>query len=152
MNLFKRLTTLRLAATIALTSLTTFSPAQAQTSYDIQQQAIQQYMYRYGSCSSGQQPSMMFQTKDFNITICNDQIGNYTYNGHERGTNNRISLPAESLPDTYCGEGWEAHNGNYSYVVTTDILVVRELTSGGINSMVMNQPVIDIYAPYWDRC
>ena len=147
MNLFKRTTASKLAFTVVLIPLAATSPAQAQTSYDTQQQAIKQHMYRYGSCPKGQQPTMMFETEDFYATICYDQASNYTYNGHEKGTTNHISLPAIPDPDTYCGEAWGAVNDDYLYVITTEVLgVVKNGT------VIFGQPVIDVYAPYWDRC
>jgi hypothetical protein len=93
------------------------------------------------------QPVASYQTSDFIINICKDDKRLF-YVGFSRDDREFRTVLDASRIQNQGVTGYGANNGNYNYYIISrpngeTRLQIRELTSGGINSMILNQEVLE---------
>ena len=92
-------------------------------------------------------PIASYQTSDFIVNICEDGKGLFYVGFSREDREFRTVLDASRIQNQGV-TGYAANNGNYKYHILSlpngEIrLQIRELTSGGINSMILNQEVLE---------
>ncbi|MCT7959194.1 hypothetical protein NG791_00630 [Laspinema sp. D1] len=93
------------------------------------------------------QPVASYQTSDFIVNICEDDTGLFYVGFSREDREFRTVLDASRIQNQGV-TGYAANNGNYNYYIISrpngeTRLQIRELTSGGINSMILNQEVLE---------
>ncbi len=92
-------------------------------------------------------PVASYQTSDFIVNICEDDKGLFYVGFSREDREFRTVLDASRIQNQGV-TGYAANNGNYNYYILSlpngEIrLNIRELTAGGINSMILNQEVLE---------
>lgn len=92
-------------------------------------------------------PVASYQTSDFIINICQDDKGLFYVGFSREDREFRTVLDASRLQNEGV-TGYAANSGNYNYYILSlpngeTRLHIRELTSGGINSLILNQEVLE---------